>query len=195
MCLGTPNRFHVLQRQGQRGLARGGGEGDQERLAHCPVKPASGMRADRRSPRPAPAPRTTASVAYMVRISLPRSEQHADALAAHGDGDSGAHAQRRQVHHVPRVAEHDLGQRLAERHHGLALAPRPRRRRRTGRQKTTTCRTSSRAIASMMLVGNVVLEHLCKGGRRRGRDLRRGRVRGDSHAFSRADQVDAGQAR
>ena len=52
---------------------------------------------------------------------LAQSEQHADAFGAHGDGESGADAERGQVHHVLCVAEHHFSERRAERDHGRRL--------------------------------------------------------------------------
>ena len=52
---------------------------------------------------------------------LAQPEQDRDALASHRDGESGPDAERRQVHHVLRVAEHYFGQRSAERDHRRGL--------------------------------------------------------------------------
>jgi hypothetical protein len=75
-------------------------------------------------------------------------------LDADGDRDGCAHAERRQVHDVARVAEHHFRERFAEGHHRLGFGADGRAGCAEQNAKTTICSTSPRAMASMMLAGN-----------------------------------------
>ena len=102
---------------GQRGFARGGGEGDQERLASRADKGAAAEFARSWPPRPAPrrrrsrAFRTTSGSA--CRVPAERPGPCCRWCPPWPRRRRGA-----PVHHVVGVAEHHLGERFAERHHG-----------------------------------------------------------------------------
>ena len=92
---------------------------------------------------------------------LAEIDQHAEPLLADGGRHRAEDAQRREQHHVIGVSEHHFGKRFAEfDHRAGALAPMAAQAAPNMKENTTICSTSPRAIASMMLVGNDVLENL-----------------------------------
>ena len=116
----------------------------------------------------------------MVAINLPSPNRTPKPLLPTVTAMRRADAEGRKIHHVLRVAEHHLGDATRRtRPPAAAFAPTAAHAAPNRKQKTTIWSTSPRAIASMMLAGNVcsridaTLAWVCGNGGFRGGTARR----------------------
>src|ERR1017187_7206874 len=190
--LGYSKPLHVLQCEGQGSLARRGGEGDQERLAHGAVEGGEGDAGDGQH-RSEHHHHEDKERGVHGQDQLAQAKQHAQSFAPHRDRQRGANAQRRQDHHVARVAEHDLGQRGTELDYRLRLGAHGRA---GGTEQESENYDLEGVVASHGIDdagGDNVLQQRIQIGRR-GWNGRFGRGALDGNAHSGANQVHGAQA-
>src|SRR6185369_1708448 len=124
---------------------------------------------------------------------LAESEQHVDALGAHGDANGRTDAERGEVHDVAGIAEHHFGERGAETHHRVGLGADGGA---GGAEQEGEDHHLEHVVAGHG-IDDAGGEGVLEDGRQGGGRLRHGGLRGgglNGDAFAGADQVDYAEA-